>query len=298
MTTRSSIPVWWISRVSLSQRGTTTCRCLEKPSSEFWRLHWKIGDGFKLEDHMRFAVLDMDFNACVPVIPQDSPGSGLPCWHGWRESRGEPQEDQATKDVWQQGCLSVCTWCLPSVPCLSQCMSVSCSYVMTSGYKPAPLDLSHVKLTPNQNQLVEKLAENGHNVWARDRVRQGWTYSIVQVTAYIYHLPKGWGKTLSFISIFCDVCMILIDFHHPNYLYVTRQVIYSRVIQYNTTEDKYWLFGIPFQCFLCFFFTSKSFGRAPSSSKDVIPKDTLFRSFFPLQWLWYYVWFLSSGHLE
>uniref|UniRef100_A0A8D0AYX8 Ryanodine receptor 1 n=1 Tax=Sander lucioperca TaxID=283035 RepID=A0A8D0AYX8_SANLU len=54
------------------------------------------------------------------------------------------------------------------------------TYVMTNAYKPAPLDLSHVKLTPNQNQLVEKLAENGHNVWARDRVRQGWTYSIVQ----------------------------------------------------------------------------------------------------------------------
>lgn len=53
---------------------------------------------------------------------------------------------------------------------------------MSNGYKPAPLDLNHVKLTPNQNQLVEKLAENGHNVWARDRVRQGWTYSIVQVT--------------------------------------------------------------------------------------------------------------------
>lgn len=58
---------------------------------------------------------------------------------------------------------------------------LSLSYVMSSGYKPAPLDLSHVKLTPNQNQLVEKLAENGHNVWARDRVRQSWTYSIVQV---------------------------------------------------------------------------------------------------------------------
>ncbi|XP_071216376.1 ryanodine receptor 1b isoform X2 [Salvelinus alpinus] len=54
------------------------------------------------------------------------------------------------------------------------------TYIMSNGFKPAPLDLSHVKLTPNQNQLVEKLAENGHNVWARDRVRQGWTYSIVQ----------------------------------------------------------------------------------------------------------------------
>ena len=57
----------------------------------------------------------------------------------------------------------------------------STRYVMSSSYKPAPLDLSHVKLTPNQNTLVERLAENGHNVWARDRVRQGWTYSIVQV---------------------------------------------------------------------------------------------------------------------
>ncbi|KAM6946397.1 ryanodine receptor 1-like [Aplochiton taeniatus] len=54
------------------------------------------------------------------------------------------------------------------------------TYVMSSGYKPTPLDLSHVKLTPNQNTLVERLAENGHNVWARDRVRQGWTYSIIQ----------------------------------------------------------------------------------------------------------------------
>ncbi|XP_069500422.1 ryanodine receptor 1 isoform X4 [Ambystoma mexicanum] len=54
------------------------------------------------------------------------------------------------------------------------------TYVMSNGYKPAPLDLSHVKLTPAQNTLVDKLAENGHNVWARDRVNQGWTYSMVQ----------------------------------------------------------------------------------------------------------------------
>uniref|UniRef100_A0A3B3DVI6 Ryanodine receptor 1a (skeletal) n=1 Tax=Oryzias melastigma TaxID=30732 RepID=A0A3B3DVI6_ORYME len=53
-------------------------------------------------------------------------------------------------------------------------------YMQSNGYKPAPLDLNHVKLTPNQNTLVERLAENGHNVWARDRVRQGWTYSIGQ----------------------------------------------------------------------------------------------------------------------
>uniref|UniRef100_A0A670ZXD0 Ryanodine receptor 1 n=1 Tax=Pseudonaja textilis TaxID=8673 RepID=A0A670ZXD0_PSETE len=54
------------------------------------------------------------------------------------------------------------------------------TYMMSNGYKPAPLDLNHIKLTPAQNTLVDKLAENGHNVWARDRVQQGWTYSVVQ----------------------------------------------------------------------------------------------------------------------
>ncbi|XP_071656899.1 ryanodine receptor 1 isoform X4 [Patagioenas fasciata] len=54
------------------------------------------------------------------------------------------------------------------------------SYTMSNGYKPAPLDLAHVRLTPAQLTLVDRLAENGHNVWARDRVQQGWTYSTVQ----------------------------------------------------------------------------------------------------------------------
>ncbi|KAM9587622.1 ryanodine receptor 1 isoform 3-T3 [Morphnus guianensis] len=54
------------------------------------------------------------------------------------------------------------------------------TYMMSNGYKPAPLDLAHVKLTPAQLTLVDRLAENGHNVWARDRVQQGWTYSTLQ----------------------------------------------------------------------------------------------------------------------
>lgn len=56
-----------------------------------------------------------------------------------------------------------------------------CSYELSSGYKPAPLDLSHIKLTSTQEAMVDKLAENAHNVWARDRIRQGWTYGIQQV---------------------------------------------------------------------------------------------------------------------
>lgn len=60
-----------------------------------------------------------------------------------------------------------------------------CSYQLTSGYKPAPMDLSFIKLTPSQEAMVDKLAENAHNVWARDRIRQGWTYGIQQVHGHL-----------------------------------------------------------------------------------------------------------------
>jgi len=58
-----------------------------------------------------------------------------------------------------------------------------CSYMMSNGYKPSPLDLSDIKLSPGQELLVDKLAENAHNVWAKDRIKQGWTYGIQQVCA-------------------------------------------------------------------------------------------------------------------
>ncbi|XP_041123116.1 ryanodine receptor 3 isoform X8 [Polyodon spathula] len=54
------------------------------------------------------------------------------------------------------------------------------NYMMSNGYKPAPLELSEVKLIPAQEVLVDKLAENAHNVWAKDRIKQGWTYGIQQ----------------------------------------------------------------------------------------------------------------------
>ncbi|XP_030196348.1 ryanodine receptor 2 isoform X3 [Gadus morhua] len=59
-------------------------------------------------------------------------------------------------------------------------LKLSPSYELTSSYKPAPLDLSHVKLASAQEAMVDKLAENAHNVWARDRIGQGWTYGIQQ----------------------------------------------------------------------------------------------------------------------
>ena len=40
-------------------------------------------------------------------------------------------------------------------------------YLQSNGFKPAPLDLSAVELTSKMEELVDKLAENTHNVWAR-----------------------------------------------------------------------------------------------------------------------------------
>ncbi|KAK7907584.1 hypothetical protein WMY93_016196 [Mugilogobius chulae] len=60
-------------------------------------------------------------------------------------------------------------------------------YVMSNGYKPAPLELSDIKLNAGQEFLVDKLAENAHNVWAKDRIKQGWTYGIQQASYAISH---------------------------------------------------------------------------------------------------------------
>ncbi|XP_067310941.1 ryanodine receptor 3 isoform X2 [Pseudorasbora parva] len=54
------------------------------------------------------------------------------------------------------------------------------NYMMSNGYKPTPLDLTDVKLSAAQELLVDKLAENAHNVWAKDRIKQSWTYGIQQ----------------------------------------------------------------------------------------------------------------------
>jgi RyR domain-containing protein len=43
-------------------------------------------------------------------------------------------------------------------------------------YVPKPIDTSEVKLTPEIAALVEKLARNTHEVWARKRLRDGWSY--------------------------------------------------------------------------------------------------------------------------
>ena len=55
-------------------------------------------------------------------------------------------------------------------------------FLQSNGYKPAPLDLSAITLTPKMEELVDQLAENTHNLWAKERIQQGWTYGLNEVT--------------------------------------------------------------------------------------------------------------------
>ena len=43
-------------------------------------------------------------------------------------------------------------------------------------YSPKPIETSNITLPPDILELTERLAENAHDVWARQRLSQGWTY--------------------------------------------------------------------------------------------------------------------------
>ena len=43
-------------------------------------------------------------------------------------------------------------------------------------YVPKPIDTAGVELPPEIAGLAERLAEHAHDVWARERIAQGWTH--------------------------------------------------------------------------------------------------------------------------
>ena len=43
-------------------------------------------------------------------------------------------------------------------------------------YEPAPIDTSTIDLPAELERLTERLAENAHDLWARRRLADGWTY--------------------------------------------------------------------------------------------------------------------------
>ncbi|XP_051233720.1 ryanodine receptor 2 [Dicentrarchus labrax] len=59
-------------------------------------------------------------------------------------------------------------------------MRLATKYEQPSEYRPAPVDLRQFLLSPAHEEAVNLLAENDHNVWARERIKQGWTYGTQQ----------------------------------------------------------------------------------------------------------------------
>jgi hypothetical protein len=43
-------------------------------------------------------------------------------------------------------------------------------------YQPKPISTAHVRLPATLGGLTERLAENTHDVWAQQRLAEGWTY--------------------------------------------------------------------------------------------------------------------------
>ncbi len=43
-------------------------------------------------------------------------------------------------------------------------------------YKPRPINTCDVVLSPDLLELTEKIAKNVHEVWAQNRLKEGWTY--------------------------------------------------------------------------------------------------------------------------
>jgi hypothetical protein len=45
-----------------------------------------------------------------------------------------------------------------------------------STYVPRPVDTSEVALSPELTSLLERLAENTHDTWATQRIKDGWSW--------------------------------------------------------------------------------------------------------------------------
>lgn len=58
---------------------------------------------------------------------------------------------------------------------------------MNTNYLPQPMDTSDVVLPYQLNDLVEQMAKNVHEVWAKSRMEQGWTYGAERNDALKHH---------------------------------------------------------------------------------------------------------------
>jgi ryanodine receptor 2 len=54
-------------------------------------------------------------------------------------------------------------------------------------YQPTPIDTSRVKLPAAVDDLIERLAEHNHHVWARGRLADGWVWGPQRDDARKHH---------------------------------------------------------------------------------------------------------------
>lgn len=68
----------------------------------------------------------------------------------------------------------------------------SSNFMMTTSrysteYNPQPIDVEHIDLDASLEELTEAIAENAHDIWARARMDEGWTYGVVRDDAKKHH---------------------------------------------------------------------------------------------------------------
>ena len=54
-------------------------------------------------------------------------------------------------------------------------------------YIPHPIDTSDIQLPEELNPLLEEMAKNVHEIWAQERMNQGWTYGEKRDDALKHH---------------------------------------------------------------------------------------------------------------
>ena len=54
-------------------------------------------------------------------------------------------------------------------------------------YTPQPVDTSDIRLPKELTPLIEAMAKNVHEIWAQERISQGWTYGEKRDDAMKHH---------------------------------------------------------------------------------------------------------------
>lgn len=57
----------------------------------------------------------------------------------------------------------------------------------TKNYTPQPIDTSDIQLPEELDPLLEAMAKNVHEIWAKERISQGWTYGRKRDDAQKHH---------------------------------------------------------------------------------------------------------------